>query len=95
MNVDGEETYGVFGGNEYLENKTRLELNGKTIIVCGGGNVAMDVSRTLKKQGAEKVFVVYRRSEKEMPAELNEIAEAKTKALNFCFKTTYLYFLWP
>lgn len=86
MNVDGEETYGVFGGNEYLENKTRLELNGKTVIVCGGGNVAMDVSRTLKKQGAEKVFVVYRRSEKEMPAELNEIAEAKNEGVEFLFQ---------
>lgn len=86
MNIDGENLDGVFGGNEYLEQNITLPLSGKTAIVSGGGNVAMDVSRTLKRQGAEKVYVVYRRSENEMPAERKEIEDAKFEGVEFLFQ---------
>lgn len=87
MNIIGEDTNGVFGGNELLENKTVLDLKGKTVIISGGGNVAMDVSRTIKKQGAKEVIVVYRRSKNEMPAEEKEVEEALEEGIKFNFLT--------
>ena len=86
MNIEGENLVGVYGGNELLENKNYPELKNKTVIVNGGGNVAMDVARTLNKLGA-KVKIVYRRSENEMPAELKEIKEAKDEGIEFIFQT--------
>ena len=76
MNIEGEELDGVYGGNELLEHNIKLDYTGKTVIVSGGGNVAMDVSRSIKRMGAKRVIVIYRRSEKEMPAEVKEIREA-------------------
>lgn len=86
MNIPGEDLNGVYGGNELLEHHVQLDYKGKTVIVSGGGNVAMDVCRTAKKNGAEKVYVVYRRSEKEMPAERKEIEEAKEEGVEFIFQ---------
>ena len=62
----------------------------KVVIVSGGGNVAMDVARTVKRLNAKKVIVVYRRSESEMPAELKEIEEAKLEGIEFLFNTNLL-----
>ncbi len=93
MNIEGENLSGVFGGNEFLENNTKLNLAGKTIIVSGGGNVAMDVSRTLKRQGAQNVIVVYRRSEAEMPAERKEIEDAKLEGIEFLFQNNIVKIL--
>lgn len=90
MGIPGEELDGVLGGNEYLEKTPKLDLTGKTVVVSGGGNVAMDVSRTMKRSGAEKVYVVYRRSEKEMPAEQKEIDEAKEDGVEFLFQNNIL-----
>lgn len=90
MGITGEELEGVLGGNEYLEKTPKLDLTGKTVVVSGGGNVAMDVSRTMKRNGAEKVYVVYRRSEKEMPAEQKEIDEAKEDGVEFLFQNNIL-----
>lgn len=90
MGIPGEELEGVFGGNELLENNFNLEYEGKTVIVSGGGNVAMDVSRTAIRKGAKKVYVVYRRSEKEMPAEQKEIEEAKAEGVEFLFQNNIL-----
>lgn len=90
MRIPGEDLAGVYGGNELLESGAHPDYQGKTVIVSGGGNVAMDVSRTVKKLGAEKVIVVYRRSEKEMPAEAKEIAEAKEEGVEFLFQTNIL-----
>lgn len=90
MGISGEELQGVFGGNELLENDFNLECEGKTVIVSGGGNVAMDVSRTAIRKGAKKVYVVYRRSEKEMPAERKEIEEAKSEGIEFLFQNNIL-----
>lgn len=89
MNIVGEQLEGVYGGNELLENETYPELLNKTVIVNGGGNVAMDVARTLNKLGA-KVKIVYRRSENEMPAEQKEIKEAKEEGIEFILQNNIL-----
>ena len=93
MNIPGEELNGVYGGNELLEHKIPLDYKDKTVIVSGGGNVAMDVCRTAKKNGAKNVYVVYRRSEKEMPAEKKEIEEAKEEGIEFIFQNNILKIL--
>ena len=90
MHIPGENLKGVFGGNELLENKIHPEYHGKTVIVSGGGNVAMDVSRTVKRLGAEHVYVIYRRGEKEMPATQTEIADAKKDGVEFLFQHNIL-----
>lgn len=90
MGIPGEDLNGVFGGNEYLESTPIIDLKGKTVVVSGGGNVAMDVSRTMKRSGANHVYVVYRRSEKEMPAEQKEIDEAKEDGVEFLFQNNIL-----
>ena len=69
IRIEGENLNGVFGGNELLEHNLHPQYKGKTVIVNGGGNVAMDVARTVKRLGAKKVVVVYRRSKEQMPAE--------------------------
>ena len=93
MDIPGEELDGVYGGNELLEHNTHPDYNGKTVIVSGGGNVAMDVCRTVKKKGANKVYVIYRRSEKEMPAEKIEIQDAKNEGVEFLFQNNILQIL--
>ena len=90
LNIPGEELNGVIGGNELLEKKLDINFEDKTIIVNGGGNVAMDVARYIKRKNPHKVIVVYRRSENEMPAEKKEIADAKNENIEFLFKTNIL-----
>lgn len=85
MNIEGENLEGVYGANELLEYRNYPDLKGKTVAVSGGGNVAMDTSRTLKRLGAEHVYVVYRRAEEQMPAEKDEIKEAKEEGVEFIF----------
>ena len=92
MDIPGENLNGVMSSNEYL---TRINLmgagrggdtpvlNGKTIAVVGGGNTAMDSTRTAKRMGAERVILVYRRSEEEMPARLEEVGHAKEEGIEF------------
>ena len=86
IGVPGEELEGVYGGVDFLRevnlgNKPSL---GKKCAVIGGGNVAMDLCRTAVRLGAE-TYVIYRRSEEEMPADKEEIAEAKEEGVKFCF----------
>ncbi len=94
MNIPGEALVGVYSANEYL---TRINLmkaylseydtpirKSKAVAVVGGGNVAMDAARCAKRLGAEKVYIVYRRSEKEMPARLEEIHHAKESSSICC-----------
>ena len=90
MGIEGEDLIGVYGGNELLENKNFPDCKGKSISVIGGGNVAMDISRTLKRLGADKVSVIYRRSRKEMPAEDKEIEEAQNEGIEFLFQNNIL-----
>lgn len=93
MNIEGEEKEGVYGGNELLEYKNFPNFKDKKVAVIGGGNVAMDTSRTIKKLGAKEVTVIYRRSEQEMPAEEKEIEDAKQENINFLFQTNILKIL--
>ncbi len=86
LGISGEELAGVYGGVDFLRevnlgNKPDI---GKKCAVIGGGNVAMDVCRTAVRLGAE-TYVIYRRSEAEMPADREEIAEAKEEGVKFCF----------
>jgi glutamate synthase (NADPH) small chain len=88
MGIPGENLNGVYSANEFL---TRINLMkaykfpdcdtpvsiGKNVAVVGGGNVAMDAARSAKRLGAESVYIVYRRSEEEMPARLEEVHHAK------------------
>ena len=90
MGIEGEDKNEVLGGNELLENKQYPEFKGKKVAIIGGGNVAMDTARTVKKLGADKVVVIYRRSEEEMPAEKIEILEAKEDGVEFLFQTNIL-----
>lgn len=93
MNIQGEELKGVCGGNELLEKRIYDDYKGKNVAVIGGGNVAMDTSRTIKKLGAKTVTVIYRRSEAQMPAEKREIADAKSEGIEFLFQTNILKIL--
>ncbi len=86
MNIEGEDLQGVYGGNTLLENNNHPDYKGKKVAVIGGGNVAMDTARTVKRLGAEKVFVIYRRAEEQMPAERKEIEEAKKENIEFLFQ---------
>lgn len=85
MSIEGEELQGVYGANLLLENENHPDYTNKKVAVIGGGNVAMDCARTIKKMGANNVYVIYRRSEEEMPAEKKEIAEAKAEGIEFLF----------
>ncbi len=92
MDIPGENLNGVMSSNEYL---TRINLmhagrggdtpvlQGDTVAVIGGGNTAMDSSRTALRMGAKRVLLVYRRSEEEMPARLEEVAHAKEEGVEF------------
>ena len=93
MNIPGEEIQGVYGGNELLEHKIFPDLEGKKVAVIGGGNVAMDTCRTVKRLGAKEVTVIYRRTEKQMPAEEKEIEDAKNEGVEFLFQTNILKIL--
>ena len=87
MNVEGEELQGVYGGNELLEYNLHPDYTNKTVIVVGGGNVAMDCARTVKKLGAKNVKVVYRRAKEQMPAEEKEISDAINEKIEFLFQS--------
>ena len=90
MNIPGEDKDFVLGGNELLEYKNMPDFKNKKVVVIGGGNVAMDTSRTIKRLGANNVTVVYRRSEKQMPAERKEIEYAKKEGVEFLFQTNMI-----
>ncbi len=89
MRVKGEELDGVFGGIDFLRAAALGDppAIGKTVAVCGGGNTAMDACRTAVRLGAETVYVVYRRTRDEMPAEQVEIEEAIEEGVQFKFLT--------
>ncbi len=87
MNVEGENLNGVYGGNYLLEYNKHPDYNGKKVAIIGGGNVAMDSARAIKKLGASEVYVIYRRAEEQMPAEKKEIADAKKEGIEFLFQT--------
>ena len=87
LRIPGEELEGVFGGVEFMRevNLGSKPAIGDKVAVIGGGNVAMDVCRTAVRLGAKETYVVYRRSEDEMPADKMEVAEAKEEGVKFLF----------
>lgn len=90
LGIKGEELDGVFGGVDFLRevNLGRKPDIGRRCAVIGGGNVAMDVCRTAIRLGAGKTYIVYRRSESEMPADKDEIAEAMAEGVKFRYLNT-------
>ncbi len=93
MGVEGEGLPGVFGGNQLLENQTHPIYTNKNVAIIGGGNVAMDCARTIKRLGAQSVKVIYRRAEEQMPAEEKEIKEAKEEGIEFLFQNNVVRIL--
>jgi glutamate synthase (NADPH) small chain len=95
LNVEGENLNGVFSANEFLtrvnlmhagqENSTTPLRVGKKAAIFGGGNVAMDAARTAVRIGFDEVYIIYRRTEKELPARLEEIRHAKEEGIIFKF----------
>ena len=93
MGIEGENLAGVYSANEYL---TRVNLmkaylddydtplrRFRSVAVVGGGNVAMDAARSAKRMGAENVYLIYRRSEEEMPARQEEVHHARQEEIDF------------
>lgn len=93
MGVEGEELEGVYGGNQLLEHNEHPDYKGKKVGIIGGGNVAMDCARTIKRLGAQEVKVIYRRAEEQMPAEVKEIQEAKEEGIEFLFQNNIVKIL--
>ena len=93
MNIPGENLIGVMSSNEYLTRVNLMDaanpesdtpvLQGKNVAVIGGGNTAMDSVRTARRLGADRAMIIYRRSEEEMPARLEEVKHAKEEGVEF------------
>ncbi|HUW19215.1 MAG TPA: NADPH-dependent glutamate synthase [Sedimentisphaerales bacterium] len=95
MGIEGESLVGVYSANEYLTRANLMKAykfgkgadtpiaHSRKVAVVGGGNVAMDAARTAVRLGSEKVYLVYRRSEKEMPARVEEVHHAKEEGIEF------------
>ncbi|PWM72408.1 MAG: glutamate synthase (NADPH), homotetrameric [Bacillota bacterium] len=93
MNISGENAKGVYSANEFLTRVNLMKsyreecdtpiMHAKSVAVVGGGNVAMDAARCAKRLGAENVYIVYRRSEKELPARAEEVEHAKEEGVVF------------
>jgi glutamate synthase (NADPH/NADH) small chain len=94
MNIEGENLVGVYSANEYLTRSNLMKaydrehaatpiLESEKVAVLGGGNVAMDAARTAVRLGAKEVHLIYRRTEVEMPARLEEVHHAKEEGIIF------------
>jgi glutamate synthase (NADPH/NADH) small chain len=95
MGIEGESLVGVYSANEYLTRANLMKAYSfgsgadtpiavsRRVAVVGGGNVAMDAARTAVRLGAEKVYLIYRRTEKEMPARVEEVHHAQQEGIEF------------
>ena len=93
MNIPGESLKGVYSANEFLTRSNLMKayredpvtpiMKGGKVAVVGGGNVAMDAARTALRLGAEKVYIVYRRSMEELPARMEEVEHAQEEGVDF------------
>lgn len=94
MRTPGEELDGIYGGIDFLKAVAlKQEINiGDKVVICGGGNTAMDACRTAVRLGAKEVYCVYRRTRNEMPAEDIEITEAEEEGVQFKFLTNPISF---
>ena len=98
MGIPGESYKGVYSANEFLTRSNLMKayradtqtpvMKGGKVAVVGGGNVAMDAARTAKRLGAETVYIVYRRSEAELPARREEVEHAMEEGIEFLFLTS-------
>jgi len=106
MNIPGEHLNGVYSANEFLTrinlmhsyefpryDEPMLDLYGKQVAVIGGGNTALDAIRSSVRLGAKKAYVLYRRSETEMPARIEEVKHAKQEGIDFRVLTAPVEFL--
>ena len=97
MGIPGESLCGVYSANEFLTRSNLMKaylddpetpiMKGGKVAVVGGGNVAMDAARTALRLGAEKVYIVYRRSMEELPARREEVEHAEEEGIEFCLLT--------
>lgn len=97
MGIEGENLNGVYSANEYLTRSNLMKsyidkpttpiMKGGVVAVVGGGNVAMDAARTALRLGANKVYIIYRRSQNELPARAEEVEHAKEEGIEFKFLT--------
>jgi glutamate synthase (NADPH/NADH) small chain len=106
MNIPGEHLNGVYSANEFLTrinlmkaykfptyDEPMLDLHGKDVAVIGGGNTALDAIRSALRLGARKAYVIYRRSEAEMPARTEEAKHAREEGIDFQMLTNPVEFL--
>jgi glutamate synthase (NADPH/NADH) small chain len=106
LNIPGEHLNGVYSANEFLTrinlmhayefpryDEPMVSLRGKHVAVIGGGNTALDAIRSARRLGAEKAYVLYRRSETEMPARIEEVKHAKQEGIDFRVLTNPVEFL--
>jgi len=106
LNIPGEHLNGVYSANEFLTrinlmhayefpryDEPIVELKGKQVAVIGGGNTALDAIRSARRLGADKAYVLYRRSEAEMPARAEEVKHAKQEGIDFQVLTNPVEFL--
>jgi glutamate synthase (NADPH/NADH) small chain len=106
LNIPGEHLNGVYSANEFLTrinlmhayefpryDEPIVDLRGKHVAVVGGGNTALDAIRSARRLGAEKTYVIYRRSEAEMPARIEEVKHAKQEGIEFRVLTNPIEFL--
>jgi len=106
LNIPGEHLNGVYSANEFLTrinlmhayefpryDEPIVDLRGKHVAVVGGGNTALDAIRSARRLGAEKAYVIYRRSETEMPARIEEVKHAKQEGIEFRVLTNPVEFL--
>ncbi|MHB8580194.1 MAG: NADPH-dependent glutamate synthase [Ignavibacteriaceae bacterium] len=106
LNIKGENYNGVYSANEFLTRVNLMKaykfpdydtpvfhIKGKNVAVFGGGNTAMDAVRTAKRLGAKNAYIIYRRSDAEMPARKEEVHHAKDEGIEFIFLANPLEFL--
>jgi len=106
LNIPGEHLNGVYSANEFLTrinlmhayefpkyDEPIVDLRRKHVAVVGGGNTALDAIRSARRLGAEKAYVIYRRSETEMPARIEEVKHAKQEGIEFHMLTNPVEFL--
>ena len=104
MGIPGENLIGIYSANEYLTRSNLMRaydpehndtpiIRGKNVAVLGGGNTAMDAVRTGLRLGADNAYIVYRRSEVEMPARIEEVHHAKEEGIQFHLLTTPIEFI--
>ena len=104
MNVPGENLCGIYSANEYLTRSNLMKayrfpeydtpiVRGKNVAVIGGGNVAMDSARTALRLGAENSYIIYRRTEVEMPARIEEVHHAEEEGVQFKLLTNPIEYI--